>query len=61
LGYSAGAKWQVSNGGGGGPHWPSDGKEFYYRTTDGKIMAVDIRTDSTFQSGAPRLLLEDQS
>jgi hypothetical protein len=59
-GYSAGAKVQISIGGGGGPHWRRDGRELYYRTYDGKIMAVDIRTDSTFQSGIPRILFEDR-
>jgi Tol biopolymer transport system component len=54
---ATGARWQVSNGGGREPRWRGDGKEMYYLTLDGKVMAVSVRTDGpTFQSYAPKVL-----
>ena len=53
-----GGKWLVSKGGGTGPRWRGDGKEFYYRSADGKLMAVDVIGGSVFQIGTPRLLFQ---
>lgn len=36
------AKWQISNGGGEEPKWREDGKELFYRTEEGVLMAVEI-------------------
>jgi Tol biopolymer transport system component len=36
------AKWQVSTGGGSEPRWRADGKELFYRTLEGTLMAVDV-------------------
>lgn len=56
-----GAKWQVSNDGGRGPHWePKHGRELYYKY-DGRMMAVAIRTTPTFAAGAPRVLFSGPS
>ena len=51
-----GGKWQVSNGGGSEPSWRGDGKELYYRSTDQKLMAVEIRSGADFQAGVPQAL-----
>jgi hypothetical protein len=37
-----GAKWQLSAEGGTQPRWRRDGKELFYRTTEGAIMSVPI-------------------
>jgi Tol biopolymer transport system component len=53
-----GAKWQVSTSGGVQPRWRRDGKELYYVSPDRKLMAVDIKGDSTLQVGAAHALFE---
>ncbi len=45
----AGGKWPISNGFGADPHWRGDGRELYYRSRDGRLMAVEIAD----QSGVP--------
>jgi Tol biopolymer transport system component len=50
-----GGKWQVSNGGGGSPHWTADGKQIYYALPD-KVMVVPIQNVETFEFGAPTAL-----
>jgi len=49
-------KWQISGGGGLMPAWSHDGRELYYCTPDGKIMAATVHTDHGFVADAPRLL-----
>jgi Tol biopolymer transport system component len=39
-------KWQVSHTGGDHPRWASDGRELFYLTGDGTLMAVPIRPNS---------------
>jgi eukaryotic-like serine/threonine-protein kinase len=51
-----GGKWQVSNRGGVLPRWRRDGKELFYVSMDRKMMAVDIKTDTGFESDVPREL-----
>ena len=51
-------KWQVSNAGGAGPKWRSDGKELFYLSTDSKMMAVPVKTGSNFDPGTPILLFQ---
>jgi len=51
-----GGKVRVSNGGGQGPRWRKDGKEMYYRTADGTVMAMEVAAGSTFQAGTPKPL-----
>lgn len=51
-------KWQVSVGGGISPQWSPDGKELFYVSTVGKMMAVSIKTTPVFSSGAPRELFD---
>jgi eukaryotic-like serine/threonine-protein kinase len=49
-------KRQVSNGGGGEPLWRADGKELYYLSTDGSLMAVDVKAGTTIDTGPPKPL-----
>jgi Tol biopolymer transport system component len=51
-----GGKWQISSGGGSQPRWRRDGKELTYRSQDQKLMAVEIKSGSTFEAGTPRTL-----
>jgi Tol biopolymer transport system component len=51
-------KRQVSNAGGGRPLWRKDGKELFYLSLDGKLMAVDIKAGSTIDAGAPQVLFQ---
>ncbi|HVE65611.1 MAG TPA: protein kinase, partial [Thermoanaerobaculia bacterium] len=51
-----GGKWQVSSGGGQTPEWRSDGRELFYMSLDGKLMSVDVRAGSSFETGEPRVL-----
>jgi serine/threonine protein kinase len=49
---------QVSAGGGGQPRWRGDGKELYYLSPDGKLMAVDITAGLKLDCGASRTLFD---
>jgi serine/threonine protein kinase len=51
-------KWQVSNEGGEQPRWRSDGKELFYLSLDGKMMAAPVTTGSKFDSGPPAALFQ---
>ena len=51
-----GAKWRISREGGSLARWRGDGKEIFFTTGDGKIMAVDVKTGATFEAGDPKPL-----
>jgi hypothetical protein len=51
-----GGKWQVSNGLALAPRWRSDGRELYYASFDGTVMAVEIETNPAFRAGKPHPL-----
>ena len=52
-----GGRWEVSTDGGAFPKWRADGKEIFYVTTGGKIMAAEVNgTGNHFEVGRPRLL-----
>jgi len=53
-----GGKWQISAAGGGQPVWNRNGKELFYASADGKLMAVDVKADSGFEAGTPRPLFD---
>jgi eukaryotic-like serine/threonine-protein kinase len=55
-GEATGGKWQVSTEGGTEPRWRRDGKELYFISGDGKLMAADVNVGSNFQSAAPKAL-----
>jgi Tol biopolymer transport system component len=51
-------QWQISKGGGSRPRWNRNGKELFYLATDGKIMAVEVKTGASVQAGIPQPLFE---
>jgi DNA-binding winged helix-turn-helix (wHTH) protein/Tol biopolymer transport system component len=51
-----GGKRTISIGGGAEPQWRRDGKELYYLSPSGTLMAVDVRLTPTFDAGAPKPL-----
>ena len=51
-------KWQVSRGGGGEPRWRADGKEIFYLSPSGMLMAVPVNTDGGFSTGTPAPLFQ---
>jgi Tol biopolymer transport system component len=51
-------RWVVSRGGGVMPRWRRDGKELFFISPDRKMMAVDVSTKPTFQSGTPHALFD---
>ncbi|HET7348754.1 MAG TPA: protein kinase [Acidobacteriaceae bacterium] len=55
---SPGAQWLISRGGGAQPRWRPDGKELFYISADSQMMAVDVSTHPTFQSGTPHPLFQ---
>ena len=57
--FPAGAgPYQISTGGGIQPRWRADGKELFYMTPGGKIMAVDVNTSPRFEAGIPHALFD---
>jgi Tol biopolymer transport system component len=55
---SGNGKWQVSSAGGQEPRWRQDGKELFYVSVDGKLMAVAVSTDASFKAGSPVALFQ---
>jgi hypothetical protein len=53
---ASGAKWLISDGGGGQPRWSHDAKQILYLTVDGKLMAANVSTNPAFKSSPPHLL-----
>jgi eukaryotic-like serine/threonine-protein kinase len=51
------SKWQVSRGG-GEPRWRRDGKELFYLSAEGKMMAVPVRLGTSFEAGSPVVLFQ---
>ncbi len=54
----AAGKWQVSRGGGAEPRWRGDGKEIFYISSSGTLMAVPVTGDSNFATGMPTPLFQ---
>jgi Tol biopolymer transport system component/predicted Ser/Thr protein kinase len=52
----SGAKFQISTGGGVEPAWRSDGTELFYRSADGNLMAVSVKSGATFETSVPKSL-----
>jgi Tol biopolymer transport system component len=55
---ATGTKWQISRGGGREPRWRRDGKELFYISADGKMIAVPVKTVNTFEAGSPLTLFQ---
>jgi serine/threonine protein kinase len=51
-------KWQISVKGGLSPLWSPDGKEIFFVSTVGKMMAVSIKTIPAFSADQPRELFD---
>jgi len=54
----SGGKRQISNGGGGCPRWRRDGRELFYYSGDGKLMAAPAPRGESFETSAPVPLFE---
>ena len=52
----SGAKFQISTGGGAEPQWRNDGTELFYRSNDGNLMVVPVKSGAVFETGVPRPL-----
>ena len=55
---ATGAKWQISRDGGARPRWRRDGKELFYVSPAGTLMAVPLAAGHAFQPGTPTPLFE---
>src|SRR5450432_2279989 len=53
-----GSKTLVSRDGGTQPRWRRDGKELFYVSLDGKIMAVDVSGEQAFKTSVPKSLFQ---
>jgi eukaryotic-like serine/threonine-protein kinase len=53
-----GSKWRISNEGGTAPRWAKDGGVLYFRSIDGKVMAVDVAPGAAFSAGTPRSVFQ---
>jgi Tol biopolymer transport system component len=51
-------KWQISAGGGEQPRWRGDGKELFYLSSDGKMMAAPVTTGANFDASTPVALFQ---
>lgn len=61
------ARWTISVSGGAEPMWSHSGRELFFRTSAGDMMAVPVSAGDTFQAGtpvklftAPHLLADDR-
>jgi len=58
-GTNPGGRWQVSNAGGINVVWRKDGRELYYDTLSGDIMAASIEPEAAgLKIGTPKLLFK---
>jgi Tol biopolymer transport system component len=55
---SVNGKWQVSSAGGQEPKWRQDGKELFYLSAEGKMMAAAVTTGTSFEAGSPVALFQ---
>jgi dipeptidyl aminopeptidase/acylaminoacyl peptidase len=53
-----GGKWQVSTNGGERSVWSKDGRELYFVSPDGKMMAAEVKSGSKFEAGVPKPLFD---
>lgn len=58
----SGGKWQISSEGGRSPRFRRDGKELFYLAANGKLTAVEVKTNaSSFEFSVPKPLFEAQT
>ena len=53
-----GGRWQVSNGGGDQPVWSRDGRELFFLSTEGVLMAAQVRDTPAFSVAEVRRLFD---
>ncbi len=51
-----GGRWMVSRGGGVQPRWRRDGRELFYISPEGTMMAVPVSATPVFEAGTPQAL-----
>ena len=51
-------KRQVSRGGGGQPLWRNDGKELFYLSLQGKLMAIETKLGASLEASDPASLFQ---
>ena len=55
---NGGSKTPISRDGGSEPRWRRDGKELFYFSPDGKLMAADVTEGLRFNASVPRTLFQ---
>ena len=55
---AGGSKTPVSRTGGSQPRWRRDGKELFYLSLDGNLMAADVSSGSEFKAATPKSLFQ---
>jgi serine/threonine-protein kinase len=50
-------KWQVSVNGGRQPMWSRNGRELFYRTGGGQVLAVAVREGARFEAAPPQVIV----
>jgi eukaryotic-like serine/threonine-protein kinase len=55
---SGAGKWQVSSAGGQEPRWRQDGKELFYVSAEGKMMALAVTAGASFKADSPVALFQ---
>ena len=53
-----GERIRISDGGGGLPRWRQDGKELFYLSLDGQLMAVGVKLGPAPELGIPKVLFQ---
>ena len=48
----------MSTNGGTQPRWRKDGRELFYLSLDGKLMAVPLQLEPTLEPGVPKMLFQ---
>ena len=55
---NGGSKTRISRDGGGQPRWRRDGKELFYLSRDGKLMAAEVTEEPVFKVSLPKPLFQ---
>jgi serine/threonine protein kinase len=55
------AKWRISPDGGSQPRWRRDGREIFYLTADGRLMAAGVAPGVGFEAASPTPLFRTEA
>jgi Tol biopolymer transport system component len=55
------AKWRISPDGGSQPQWRRDGREIFYLTADGRLMAAGVSPGVGFEAASPTPLFRTEA